>query len=260
MDINGASAIVTGGAGGLGAAAVKQLVAAGAQVGILDLDQDRGEALASELDGKARFIRTDVTSEENVVDSISTAAEAGPLRVAVICHGGPGRGGRTIGPDGTPHSLDAFKGTIDAYLVGTFNVLRLSASQMSKSEPFDGGERGCIITTASIAGMEGTIGQIAYGAAKGGVIAMAIVAARDLGAVGVRCVCIAPGTFLTPAYQAPAEELEAAWGPVIPFPKRMGQPAEYAQLCQSIWENPYLNGTVIRIDGGLRFTQKGNRL
>lgn len=256
MDISGASAIVTGGAGGLGEPTVRRLVDLGARVVIADLPTDRAKALAAELGSAVEFVETDATSEGSVEHALSRAASFGPLRVSVAAHGGFGGGGRTLKSDGTPHSLEDFRKVIDAYLVGTFNVLRLASAEMSKSDPLADGERGVIINTSSIAGYEGTIGQVAYGAAKAGVIGMTLVAARDLAVVGVRVMTIAPGTFITPAYGDNPEAVEAHWAPAIPFPKRMGQPAEYAKLVQAIVENGYLNGEVIRIDGAIRFGPK----
>jgi NAD(P)-dependent dehydrogenase (short-subunit alcohol dehydrogenase family) len=258
MELDGAAALVTGGAGGLGEATVRRLSAAGARVVVADLAADRGRALADEL-GTAEFVETDVTSEESVLRALERAATLGPVRVAVAVHGGFGGGGRTLKSDGTPHSLDDYRKVLDHYLVGTFNVLRLSAAAISKTEPLEGGERGVIVNTASIAGYEGTIGQVAYASAKGGVIGMTLTAARDLAVVGIRVVTIAPGTFATPAYGMPEDQLDAIWGPVVPFPKRMGRPAEYAQLVEAICENPYLNGEVIRIDGAIRFGPKSPR-
>jgi NAD(P)-dependent dehydrogenase (short-subunit alcohol dehydrogenase family) len=177
----------------------------------------------------------------------------------VAVHGGFGGGGRTLRSDGTPHALEDFRRTIDHYLVGTFNVLRLAAEAIAGTDPREDGERGVIINTASIAGYEGTIGTVAYAAAKGGVIGMTLTAARDLAVVGIRVVTIAPGTFITPAYGMDPERVEAMWAPAVPFPKRMGRPSEYARLVQAICENPYLNGEVIRIDGAIRFGPKSPR-
>ncbi len=256
MDLEGASAIVTGGAGGLGEATVRRLAAAGARVVVADLAKDKGEALAAELGGSAAFVATDVTSEDSVAAAVARATELGPLRVAVAVHGGFGGGGRTLKADGTPHSLDDFRRVVDHYLVGTFNVVRLAAAGMSTAEPQEDGQRGVIVATASIAGYEGTIGQVAYASAKGGVIGMTLAAARDLAVVGVRVVTIAPGVFITPAYGADPEQVEAYWGPAVPFPRRMGRPAEYASLVEAIVDNAYLNGEVIRIDGAIRFGPK----
>ena len=256
VELNGASALVTGGAGGLGEATVRRLAAGGAKVVIADLAREKGEALAKELGPSAEFVETDVTSEESVSHALERAAAQGPLRVSVAVHGGFGGGGRTLKADGTPHALDDYRRVLEHYLVGTFNVLRLAAATMSTSEPLEDGARGVIVNTASIAGYEGTIGQVAYASAKGGVIGMTLVAARDLAVVGIRVVTIAPGTFITPAYGENLEQVEAYWGPAVPFPKRMGKPAEYAALVQSIVDNPYLNGEVIRIDGAIRFGPK----
>lgn len=259
MDLDGAAALVTGGAGGLGEATVRRLVAAGARVVVADLARDKGEALSASLGEAAAFVETDVTSEESVTRAFERAAELGPVRAAVAVHGGFGGGGRTLKSDGTPHALDDFRRTVEHYLVGTFNVVRLGAAAITRSEPLEDGERGVLINTASIAGYEGTIGTVAYASAKGGVIGMTIAAARDLAVVGIRVVTIAPGTFLTPAYGMDPDAVEAMWAPAIPFPKRMGRPDEYARLVQAVCENPYLNGEVIRIDGAIRFGPKSPR-
>jgi NAD(P)-dependent dehydrogenase (short-subunit alcohol dehydrogenase family) len=250
MQISGSSAIVVGGAGGLGEATVRRLHAAGATVVVADLADDKGKALEQELG--VRYVRTDATSEDDVQAAIAEANSAAPLRISVDCHGGPASGGRLVGKDGSPLALDGFKVTVDVYLTGVFNVLRLAAAAIAKQEPIDG-DRGVIVNTASIAAYEGQIGQIPYAAAKGGVVSMTLVAARDLSPLGIRVVSIAPGTFLTPAYGQAGDKLEAYWGPQVPHPKRMGQSPEYAALVQHICENDYLNGEVIRLDGGLRF-------
>jgi NAD(P)-dependent dehydrogenase (short-subunit alcohol dehydrogenase family) len=253
MQIAGSSAIVVGGAGGLGEATVRRLHGAGAHVVIADLADDKGHQLQTELG--VRYVRTDATSEESVLAAIAEAESAGPLRLSVDAHGGPAGGGRLVAKDGSPLGLNEFKTTIENYLTAVFNVMRLTAAAMAKAEPIDGG-RGVIVNTASVAGYEGQIGQLPYSAAKGGVIAMTLVAARDLSPLGIRVVTIAPGTFLTPAYGKAADELESYWGPQVPFPKRMGRPAEYGQLVASIVENDYLNGEVVRLDGGIRFPPK----
>jgi NAD(P)-dependent dehydrogenase (short-subunit alcohol dehydrogenase family) len=180
----------------------------------------------------------------------------GPLRVAVNAHGGDGAGGRLVNREGVPLPLDGFKRTIEVYLTGTFNVMRLAASAMVTSEPDGESGRGVIINTASIAAFEGQIGQVPYAAAKGGVVGMTIVAARDLSPSGVRVVTIAPGTFFTPAFMMPEEQAQERFGKGIPFPARMGRPVEYAALVQSIVENDYLNGETIRLDAALRFAPK----
>jgi NAD(P)-dependent dehydrogenase (short-subunit alcohol dehydrogenase family) len=252
MDLTGASAIVTGGAGGFGSATVRRLVDAGARVVIADLAEEKATALATELGDAVRFVKTDVTSEESVGAAIAAAAELGPLRVAVVVHGGPAAGARVLNRAGETYGLDVFRRTIEIFLTGTFNVLSQAAKQMATNEPLDSGQRGVVITTASIAGFEGQPGQSDYSAAKGGVIGLNLTAARDLAPLGIRVMCIAPGTFLTPAYPDPVAA-EAAFGPTVPNPKRMGRADEYAQLALQIVENDYLNGEVIRIDGALRF-------
>ena len=256
MRLQGNSAVVTGGAGGLGEATVRRLAAGGASVVVADLADDRAKLLADELGEGVRYVRTDVTQEEDVLAAIAAAQELAPLRVAVSAHGGPVAAGRVVNRDGDPLSLEGFRSTLETYLSGTFNVLRLAAAAMSRSEPDEQSGRGVIINTASIAAYEGQIGQVAYAAAKGGVVGMTIVAARDLAPAGVRVVTIAPGTFYTPAYPMSEEEASERFGKGIPFPARMGRPTEYAALVQSIVENDYLNGETIRLDAALRFAPK----
>ena len=253
MQISGSSAVVVGGAGGLGEATVRRLHAAGAKVVVADLADEKGKALEQELG--VRYVRTDATSEDDVQAALAEAESAGPLRISVDAHGGPASGGRLVGKDGSPLDLAGFRKTIDVYLTGVFNVLRLAAAAIARQETAEGG-RGVIVNTASIAAYEGQIGQLPYAAAKGGVVSMTLVAARDLSPLGIRVVTIAPGTFNTPAYGKAGDQLEAYWGPQIPYPKRMGLPAEYAGLVQHIVENDYLNGEVVRLDGALRFPPK----
>ncbi|MEW1825960.1 SDR family NAD(P)-dependent oxidoreductase [Streptomyces sp. NPDC088196] len=253
MQISGSSAVVVGGAGGLGEATVRRLRAAGAKVVVADLADEKGKALEQELG--VRYVRTDATSEDDVQAALAEAESAGPLRISVDAHGGPASGGRLVGKDGSPLDLAGFRTTIDVYLTGVFNVLRLAAAAIARQEPLDGG-RGVIVNTASIAAFEGQIGQLPYAAAKGGVVSMTLVAARDLSPLGIRVVTIAPGTFNTPAYGKAGDQLEAYWGPQIPYPKRMGLPVEYAGLVRHIVENDYLNGEVVRLDGALRFPPK----
>jgi NAD(P)-dependent dehydrogenase (short-subunit alcohol dehydrogenase family) len=253
VNTQGASAIVTGGAGGLGAATVRQLAARGVGVVIADLADDVGEKLAAELDGRARFVRTDVTDATSVQAALDVAAELGPLRIAVSAHGGPAAQSRILDRSNQPYALDTFRRTLDIYLVGTFNTLRLAAARMAQAPSLDSGQRGVVINTASIAAFEGQIGQSDYAAAKGGVVALGLVAARDLAPLGIRVMTIAPGTFFTPAFKMSEEDAQAQWGKAIPNPQRMGRPEEYAQLVQAIVENDYLNGEVIRLDGAHRF-------
>jgi NAD(P)-dependent dehydrogenase (short-subunit alcohol dehydrogenase family) len=257
VNLEGASAIVAGGAGGLGEATVRRLAAAGAAVVIADPALDRAREIAAELGERVVAVETDVTSEESVGAAVRAATDLGPLRVSVDTHGGFAIGGRVVDRSGQPLDLEGFRGTIDAYLTGTFNVLRLAAAAMTATEPYGEGQRGVIITTASIAAYEGQIGQLPYAAAKGGVVAMTLVAARDLAVAGVRVNSIAPGTFLTPAYKVLSDEqLHERFGSKVPFPNRMGRPDEYAALVQHLCENDYLNGEVIRLDGALRFGPK----
>jgi NAD(P)-dependent dehydrogenase (short-subunit alcohol dehydrogenase family) len=253
MDLKDVSAIVTGGAGGFGAATVRRLVGAGAKVVVADLAEDRGKALADELGEAAWFVSTDVTDEESVAAAIAAAGELGPLRVAVIVHGGPAAGARILNRQGERYPLATFRKTVEVFLTGTFNVLSQVAEAIAETEPTASDQRGVVITTASIAGFEGQPGQSDYSAAKGGVIGLNLAAARDLAPVGIRVMSIAPGVFLTPAYRLSPEEAQARFGPMVPNPKRMGDPDEYAHLALTIAENDYLNGEVIRIDGALRF-------
>jgi NAD(P)-dependent dehydrogenase (short-subunit alcohol dehydrogenase family) len=254
MQITGNSAIVVGGAGGLGEATVRRLHDAGAKVVVADLADEKGKELANELG--VTYVRTDATSEDDVAAAIAEAEALGPLRISVDTHGGPASGGRLVGKDGSPLGLDGFRTTIDVYLTAVFNVMRLAAAAIARQEPVDDGARGVIVNTASIAAYEGQIGQLPYAAAKGGVVSMTLVAARDLSPLGIRVVTIAPGTFLTPAYGKAGDQLEAYWGPQVPHPKRMGRSPEYAGLVAYICENDYLNGEVIRLDGALRFPPK----
>jgi NAD(P)-dependent dehydrogenase (short-subunit alcohol dehydrogenase family) len=256
MDIDGATVIVSGGAGGLGEATVRRFAARGVSAVIADLDDDRGQALADELGGGARFIHTDVTDEASTKAAIEIASGLGALRVAVAAHGAGAAVGRVVGRDGEPLSLDGFRKTIDVYLTGTFNLLRLSAAAMTRSEPDSNGCRGVVVNTASIAAYEGQIGQSAYAAAKAGVVGLTLAAARDLAPTGVRVMTIAPGTFYTPAFRLPEDEAQARWGTGVPFPNRMGRAAEYGALVEHIVANDYLNGEVIRLDGALRFGAK----
>ena len=250
------AALVTGGASGLGEATTRALAARGAAVTILDLQEDRGRALAAELGGHTTFVRTDVTDEASVQAAVAEAAgKDRPLRIAVNC-AGIGWAQRTVGRDGQPHALDAFVRTVMVNLVGTFNVLRLSAAAMSATEPDDEGERGVIVNTASIAAYDGQIGQIAYAASKGGIVGLTLPAARDLASVGVRVCTIAPGLVDTPLLAGLPEEARTALAAGIPFPKRLGRPADFAQLAVSVLEHGYLNGEVIRMDGALRMAPR----
>ena len=255
MEINGAAALVTGGASGLGEATVRRLAAAGADVTILDKNAERGEELAKELGGGAKFVSADVTDAGQVQEAVALAGESAPLRIAVNC-AGVGSAMRTIDRAGTPHDLDVFKFVVSINLIGTFNVIRLAASAMSKTEALESGERGVIVNTASIAAFEGQTGQIAYSASKGGIVGLTLPAARDLSPVGVRVNTIAPGLMDTPLLGLLPEDQRQALGSGVLFPKRLGSPDEFARLVQAIAENAYLNGETVRLDGGLRMPPK----
>ncbi len=249
MRIDGSAALVVGGASGLGEATTRRLHELGAQVTIADVNAEKGEALASEL-GIA-FAACDVGEESQVQAAVERAASAeGGLRIAVCC-AGIGWAQKVAGSKG-PHPLLPFETTIQINLIGTFNVLRLAATAMIEAEPLEDGERGVCVNTASIAAYDGQIGQIAYAASKGGIVGMTLPAARDLAGQGIRVNTIAPGLFDTPLLAALPEDARQALGAGVPFPKRLGAPAEYAQLACHIVENRMLNGEVIRLDGALR--------
>jgi NAD(P)-dependent dehydrogenase (short-subunit alcohol dehydrogenase family) len=254
MDIQGAGAIVSGGASGLGEATSRALAAAGATVAIADVNDDRGKALATELGGV--FVKCDVSDEAQVQSAVDQATDMGvPLRIAIAC-AGIGWASRVIGRDGSPHALQPFQKVIEVNLIGTFNVWRIAASAISTTEPLEGGERGAMVGTASVAAFDGQIGQISYSASKGGVVGMTLPAARDLAPVGIRVCTIAPGLFDTPLLgQLPDDQRQALAKDVV-FPKRLGAAHEYAKLVTAICENGYLNGETIRLDGALRMPPK----
>ena len=251
MEIEGAGALVSGGASGLGAATVRHLHAAGATVVIADLNAEAGAALAAELGDGADYVETNVTDEAAVQAAVELASrpERG-LRIAVAC-AGIGWAQRVTGKSG-PHSQEIFNNVLQVNLVGSFNLLRLAATSMNENEPDEGGERGVFIATASAAAFDGQIGQIAYSASKGGVVGMILPAARDLSSRGIRVVAIAPGLFDTPMMAAMEEDARKALGAQVPFPSRLGHPEEYAHLAAAIIENPMMNGETIRLDGAIR--------
>ena len=257
MNLNGTSAIVSGGASGLGEATSRALAAAGATVVIADLNEAGGKRIADEINGL--FARTDVSDETSVQAAVDMAAAAGPpLRTAVSC-AGIGWAARTVGRDGTPHDLASYQKVIAINLIGTFNVMRIAAAAMARTEPADAdGQRGVIINTSSVAGIEGQTGQIAYSASKGGIIGMTVPAARDLGVIGVRVNTICPGIIDTPIYgfAEDAQEFKARLVAPVVFPKRMGRPDEFASLVRALIENDYMNAEVVRFDGGIRFQPK----
>ena len=251
MRLEEAGAIVAGGASGLGEATTRALHERGAEVVIGDVNADKGEALASELGERARFVRCDVTDEAEVQAAVSEATQsARGLRVSVCC-AGVGWAERTASKRG-PHQLQPFETVIRINLIGTFNVLRSAAAAMNDNQPEADGERGVCVNTASIAAFDGQIGQIAYSASKGGIVGLTLPAARDLAGRGIRVVTIAPGTFDTPLLGALPQEARDELGAAIPFPQRLGRPEEFAALAIQIVENPMLNGEVIRLDGALR--------
>jgi NAD(P)-dependent dehydrogenase (short-subunit alcohol dehydrogenase family) len=258
MEINGTSAIVTGGASGIGEASARQLAAKGAKVVIADLNDDKGNALATELGGA--FCHVDVTNVDEVIASIETAKEMGPLR-AVVNSAGIGAASRTIGKDGSYESafnLDYWRKVIEINLTGTFNVIRLAATAMSQTEPLADGERGAIVNMASVAAFDGQIGQAAYSASKGGVVGMTLPIARDLAVVGVRVNTIAPGLIDTPIYgEGPGSEaFKANLSKDVVFPKRLGYADELASMVVELITNSYMNAQTIRVDGGARLGPK----
>jgi NAD(P)-dependent dehydrogenase (short-subunit alcohol dehydrogenase family) len=253
---DGASAIVSGGAGGLGEATIRRLHAEGLGVVIADLSADKGKALADELGSRAVFVSTDVTSEESILGAIEQANQLGQLRYAVVAHGGYGVAQRIVQRDGSPAEMDGFAKTIDLYLNGTYNVARLVAASVAAADPLENGERGALVLTASIAGYEGQIGQGAYAAAKAGVIGLTIAAARDLSSVGIRVNTIAPGTMKTPMMESVGDEALAKFAANVPFPKRLGTPDEFADAATFLLTNGYVNGEVMRLDGAQRFTPR----
>lgn len=255
MQIKDSVFLIPGGASGLGAATARHFVAAGGKVLIADLNRETGEKFAAGLGANARFVVADVTDEARVQEAVDAAIKTfGALHGLVNCAGvAPGE--RVVGKTG-PHRLETFSRAININLVGSFNVLRLAASVMTINTPNPDGERGVIINTASIAAFEGQIGQAAYSASKGGIVAMMLPIARELARFGVRVMTIAPGIFDTPMLQGLSEEVRASLGAQAPFPSRLGQPEEYARLAAFIVENPMLNAEVIRLDGAIRMTAK----
>jgi NAD(P)-dependent dehydrogenase (short-subunit alcohol dehydrogenase family) len=252
MQIEGIGALVTGGGSGLGEATARMLTRRGAQVAILDLGRSPGAAVAKDIGSQAIFCEADVTQEDQIGAALDTALEAfGGLRAVVNC-AGIGSAARTVGKEGEPFPLDAFRNTIEVNLIGTFNVIRLAAGRMLANEPDAGGERGVFVNTASVAAFEGQIGQAAYSASKGGVVGMTLPIARDLARHGIRCCTIAPGLFDTPLLALLPEPAREALGRQVPFPPRLGAPREYASLACQIIENPMLNGETIRLDGAIR--------
>ena len=246
-------AIVTGGASGLGEATARMLAAAGCPVAILDRDETRGERVAAEIGGV--FVDTDVADPASVEKSLNTTRKKQGTERLCICCAGIAPGAKTVGKEG-PHDAQIFNKTIQINLLGVFNVASQSAAEMAKTDPLSTGERGVIINTSSIAAYEGQIGQLAYAASKGGVASMTLPMARDLSRSNIRVMAIAPGLFLTPMLQGLPQEVQDSLGKTVPYPDRLGDPAEFAALVRHIAENPMLNGEVIRLDGALRMSPK----
>ena len=253
MDISGAAAIVTGGASGLGAATVRKLAGSGMKVVVLDLQDDLGEQVASEVNGA--YVHADVTDSDEVQAAVDAAAEMAPLRVLVNCAGiGPPQ--RTLNRDGSPHDLGHFQKLININLVGTFNCIRLAAVAIAATDEMEDGERGAIVNTASVAAFDGQIGQAAYSASKGGVVGMTLPVARDLASRGIRVNTIAPGIIDTPLLAGLPEPARISLGQQVLHPKRLGRPDEYADLAHHLITHSYINGETIRMDGGIRMGPK----
>jgi len=258
MDINGSSAIVTGGASGLGEATSRLLTERGARVVVVDLQEEKGQALAKELGGT--FAKADVANPEQVIAAVEAAKELGPLKSLVNC-AGTGWAARTIGKDGqyaSAHDLELYRRVIEINLVGTFNCIRLAATAMSQNEPDDDGQRGAIVNTASVAAEDGQIGQAAYSSSKGGIVGMTLPVARDLAAVGIRVNTILPGLIDTPIYGSgeAAEQFKQKLGVMVLFPKRLGYASEFATLAVELLTNNYMNAESIRLDAGIRMQPK----
>ncbi len=256
MDLAGSVALITGGASGLGGATTQMLAAAGAKTAILDLPGSPGEKVAAEIGGSAIFCPCDVTQPEEVEAAVEKIVQTfGAIHIDVNC-AGIGWAQRTVSRQG-PHPIEPFTKVLEVNLIGTFNVIRLAADRMSRNEPNAQGERGVIINTASAAAFDGQIGQAAYSASKSGVVGMTLPIARDLSSLGIRCCTIAPGLFDTPLLGQLPDEARQALAANVPFPKRLGQPPEYASLVVQIIENPMLNGETIRLDGAIRMPPRG---
>ena len=257
LDLTGTSSLVTGGASGLGEATVRALAARGASVVVMDLQDEKGEAVARSVGGG--YVRADVTDAEQVAAAVTAAEEHGPLRT-LVCAAGIGWASRTVGRDGTyesAHDLAAFQKVLAVNLVGTFNCIRLGATAIGRNEPVDG-QKGAIVTMASVAAFDGQIGQAAYSASKGGIVGMTLPIARDLAAIGVRVNCVAPGLIDTPIYGEgeASEAFKAKLGESVLFPKRLGRADELASMVVELLTNSYANGETVRLDGGIRMPPK----
>ena len=255
MEINGSSAIITGGASGLGEATARKLAALGVRVTVFDRNGQRAKEVVDEIGASANFVAGDVTDPEDCQKAVDQAADGGNLRIAVNC-AGTGWVGRVINRDGSPHELGMFQFIQTLNVIGTFNVMTKAASVMSTVEPQANGERGVIVNTASVAAFDGQIGQLAYSASKGAIVGMTLPAARDLAVVGIRVLAIAPGLFDTPLLAMLPDEARNALAESVNFPKRLGNPVEFGELVAHIATNSYLNAEVIRLDGGIRMPPK----
>jgi NAD(P)-dependent dehydrogenase (short-subunit alcohol dehydrogenase family) len=256
LELAGRSALVTGGAGGLGRATAHHLAGLGMGVAIFDRNGDGAATVAHELGNLGVAIGGDVTEDADVGAAIAAARTLGPLSVLVNVAGGGARSSRILSRDGTPHDRDSFLYTMQINAFGTFNVTRLSAVAIAENEPDADGQRGVVINTSSLAGLEGQAGQLAYSAAKAAIAGMTLPMARDLAPLGIRVCTVAPGTMATPIFESASDELKERLVAGVQFPKRMGRPEEYALLVEMIVRNAYLNGEIIRLDGGLRFPPK----
>ena len=255
MQIQNGVFVVTGGGSGLGAATARMLVEAGAKVVLADVNRDAGEALAAELGSAAAFALTDVTDADSGKAAIDLAVSRFGRLTGLVSCAGVAPAEKVVGRE-APHKLDSFARTVSINLIGTFNMLRLAADVMSKAEPDAGGERGIIINTASVAAFDGQIGQAGYASSKAGVVGLTLPVARELSRFGIRVMAVAPGIMETPMLMGMPQEVQDALGKMVPFPSRLGKPAEFAGLVRHIIENPYLNGEVIRLDGAIRMAAK----
>ena len=255
MQLNQVKALITGGVSGLGLSVARKVVASGGQAVLLDINDEAGAAVEAELGGAVSYVRTDVTSEQGVIDAVKMAVKhMGLINVAVNCAGVIGAG-RVLGRE-APMALDFFAKTIQINLIGSFNIIKAAGAAMESNPPGEDGERGVIISTASVAAYEGQIGQAAYSASKGGIVGMTLPIAREYARIGVRVNAVAPGIFLTPMAEGMPEQVQEALGAAVPFPSRLGKPEEFADLVAHIMENGYINGETIRLDGAARLAPK----
>lgn len=255
MQLNQVKALITGGVSGLGLSVARKVVASGGQAVLLDINDEAGAAAEAELGGAVSYIRTDVTSEQGVIDAVNMAVKhMGLINVAVNCAGIIGAG-RVLGRE-APMALEFFAKTIQINLIGSFNIIKAAGAAMESNPPGDDGERGVIISTASVAAYEGQIGQAAYSASKGGIVGMTLPIAREYARIGVRVNTVAPGIFLTPMAEGMPAHVQEALGAAVPFPSRLGKPEEFAELVAHIMQNGYINGETIRLDGAARLAPK----